>query len=103
MRPANGCPRMMCRMRPRKPRVSDEAPTTATAFGHSIDIRSGLAEESSSTSAQPQPASDDAAQHFRRAALDRQLRRDGGRECKLLLEADAVRHLGFEKCGKLAH
>src|ERR1043165_416763 len=115
-------------MRPRRPRVSDEAPMIATDSGQSSFWMSGTthsahARESGhpvlwplgprfrgdernglkTHSAQPQPARDDAAQDFGGAALDGDLRRDHGGEAQLLLQRRAVAFGLLDEGRKLAH
>src|SRR5215204_5618635 len=106
MAPAYGWPRMICRMRPRRPFVSDDAPMMATERGHSSFAISGTSYVSGKPgwrSAQAETAGDDAAQDFGGAALDGELGSDRDGEGELFLQARAVGCLGFEKGRELAH
>src|SRR4051812_47639746 len=98
---------MICRMRPRRPWVSDEAPITATERGHSSFPISGtdwsLRNGAGARSTQAEAAGNDAAQDLRGAALDGELGSDRGGKGKLVLQARAVGHLGLEEHGQLAH
>src|SRR3974390_141138 len=88
---------MISKMRPRRPLVSDDGPTTAIDFGQSMLEMSGIG------SAQSKLARDDAAQNFGSAALNGELGRDGDRESELLFQRRAVADLGREKCGQFAY
>src|ERR1043166_6005509 len=91
---------MICRIRPRKPRVSDDAPMIATERGHSSFSIEG---KRVSELTQSKPARDDAAQDFRGAALDGELGRDGGGEAELVFERRAVGLAFLDEGRKLAH
>src|SRR5262249_38946018 len=84
-------------MRPRNPRTSEEAPTTAIDFGHSIFPISGMARLP-----ETQSARDDAAQDFSRTALYCQLGCNSRREGKLLLERRTVANFGRKKRSKFS-